>query len=404
MKNHKIKISSNKHLEVASNDTGMVPEKKHSFLTLKSITKELSDYKYALDESSEVVITNADFIINYVNDQFCNTTKYAKDELLGRNIKIIDSNYHSQNYFEELYNNITQGKIWKGELRNKTRDGSFYWVDVTVVPFLNEEKKPWQYVSIRKDITARKEAELYGKEITDALTIRNNDLEQFTYILSHNLRAPIASLLGLTNILSDFEIDEKEKRDTITGISQTAHKLDEVIRDLNNVLKVKNKSADRTKEIIRFSTLMAEIEIGIRQYFVNEQFLLTSDFTAVNEYYSIKSYFHSIFYNLTCSSICFRKPSETCVIEIKSAIREHTLILTFKDNGAGFDLTDADDHVFDIYKRFHLNVDGIGIGLFMVKTQVETLGGNIRLTSKKNVGTEIHIELPYMMNTVTGNI
>jgi len=402
MKNHKIKISSSKNLEAAANDTENVPEKKHSFLTLKSITKELSDYKYALDESSEVVITNADFIINYVNDQFCNTTKYTKEELIGKNIKIIDSNYHSDTYFEDLYNNITNGKIWKGELRNKTKNGSFYWVDVTVVPFLNEEKKPWQYVSIRKDITARKEAELYNKEITGALTSRNNDLEQFTYILSHNLRAPIASLLGLTNILADFEIDENEKRETITGISQTAHKLDEVIRDLNNVLKVKNNNSDRTKEIVRFSTLMAEIEISIRQYFVNEQFLITSDFTNVNEYYSIKSYFHSIFYNLICSSIYFRKPAETCIIEVKSDISDHKLILTVKDNGTGFDMGDADHHVFEVYKRFHLNVDGIGIGLFMVKTQVETLGGTIILTSKKDIGTEIRIELPYVVHT--GNI
>ena len=396
MKNKRIKIDPDKSMAIGISDMGMEQtEKKHSFLTLRSITKELSDYKYAIDESSEVVITNPDFIINYVNDNFCNVTKYTKEELIGTDIKIIDSGYHPKSYFDDLYNSISQGKLWKGELRNKTKDGTFYWVDVTVVPFLDDEKKPWQYVSIRKDITARKEAELSHKEITSALATRNNDLEQFTYILSHNLRAPIASLLGLTSVLTDFEITESEKKDTITGISQAAHKLDEVIRDLNNVLKVKNKSAGWAKEIVRFSTLAAETEISIRQSFVTEQFLLQTDFSSVNEYYSVRSYFHSVFYNLVSSGIQFRKQGELCVIEIKSEIINNWLVLSFKDNGTGFDLNETGDPIFDLYKRFHLNVDGVGLGLLMVKTQVESLGGTIKLSSKKNAGTEFRIELPY---------
>jgi signal transduction histidine kinase len=167
-------------------------------------------------------------------------------------------------------------------------------------------------------------------------------------------------------------------------------RLDAIVKDLNTILEVRS-GGNKIKEAVHFSELVDDIKMAVNNLIDDNGIEMTYDFSAVNDFLTIRPYLYSIFYNLITNSIKFRREHGTCLINIKSSINNDKLELLFKDNGIGIDIKKWGEEVFGLYKRFHPNIEGKGMGLFMVKAQVETLGGKIDLMSEVNGGTKFKI-------------
>lgn len=283
------------------------------------------------------------------------------------------------------------GKTLSHEIKYPQSDGSNRWYFMRFYPVHNIEKKVFGVVLALTDVTERKMSELQRQKITHDLLQRNKAQEQFTYIVSHNLRSPVANIMGVTKLLQENDLTQEDKDLMMEGLVASAKKLDEVITDLNHILQVK-RDVRENKEMVKFTDIVKDVELTIGEWIKKEEVKIITDFSEVDELLTLKSYLNSIFYNLISNSVKYRRLGIPSIIEIKSSIKNGNIKLSFKDNGMGIDLVKKGDQVFGLYKRFHTFVEGRGMGLYMVKTQVETLGGKIGLTSKVNEGTEFIIE------------
>lgn len=272
------------------------------------------------------------------------------------------------------------------------------WFQIKINRITNDDRKTLGLCIAINDITRRKLYEQERDRMTADLVQRNKDLEQFAYIVSHNLRSPVANIIGFVNAISseDYNLSAEEKREVMTGIDNSVQKLDTVIKDLNEILRI-NRQAHDKKEMVDLAILVEDIIISISNKIKDENAEIRTDFTGLPEIFTNRSYLHSIFYNLINNSIKYRRQDVNPVIKIKSILTGEKIKLTFSDNGSGIDLVKNAEQVFGLYKRFHRNIDGKGMGLFMVKAQVENLGGKIEVKSEVNRGTEFTIELNHLI-------
>jgi PAS domain S-box-containing protein len=260
----------------------------------------------------------------------------------------------------------------------------------------NEAQRPTRFFGVMQDITERKLAENENVKMINDIMLRNSDLEQFGYIISHNLRAPVANIIGASNALKDEDLTHEDKLVLNKGIHTSIMRLDDVVQDLNQILQVKS-NINETRELVAFSELVDDIKESISDLIQKENIQVNYDFSAINEFLTVKPYLYSIFYNLIANSIKYRTLTKNSLIRIRSIKKPDSFQLIISDNGMGIDLVKAGNNIFGLYKRFHPSIEGKGMGLFMVKTQVEALGGKIDIKSNINEGTEFTIE--FTMNT-----
>ena len=194
---------------------------------LDARTKDLADVKFAIDQSAIVAVTDARGRITDVNDTFCAISQYTRDELLGQDHRILNSGLHPKEFFADLWRTIRSGRIWHGELRNRAKDGSYYWVDTTVVPFLDPQGVPYQYMALRYEITARKRSEAALREQQALAT-----LGQMAAVVAHEVKNPIAGIRGALQVIGSRMAPTDDHTRVIGEIIARLDALNGIVNDL----------------------------------------------------------------------------------------------------------------------------------------------------------------------------
>jgi ligand-binding sensor domain-containing protein/signal transduction histidine kinase len=225
---------------------------------------------------------------------------------------------------------------------------------------------------------------------TKELVAYNHQLEQFAFISAHNLRAPVARILGLGKILELTPIDTPDKKLVYEKMVSTARELDRVVRDLNIILEIKKNSNAIVSEILLDEELIV-VKQHIEKEIIETGAEIKSDFSKAPVIHSVKPYVESIFYNLLSNAIKYRHPERKPIIMLTSWRDKDCVCIKITDNGLGIDLDLFKDKIFNIYQRFHSHVEGKGLGLYLIKTQIEAMGGKIEIESKVDEGTAFKI-------------
>ena len=341
-------------------------------------TRLLEQLRYALDQSAIVALTDQRGIITYVNDKFCEISRYSRGELLGQDHRIINSGHHAKEFIRTLWRTIAQGHVWRGELRNRAKDGSLYWVDTTIVPLLDSDGKPRQYIAIRSDITSRK---AFEQQLADQAALAQ--LGQLAAVVAHEVRNPLAGVKGSLQVLqSRAGVPPDDKRvieAMIARIDVLNSKVGDILRfarprmpvitrlDLGAVLRDAAASAEAAADpggpVIRVPETTAAVR---------------ADGEMLRE----------IFLNLLLNA-CQSGSSES--IEIRLSEARGMCQIDIMDRGVGLGDTDPEQ----LFEAFHTTKkSGTGLGLAIVRRLISLQGGTITLLPRDGGGAIARVTVP----------
>jgi PAS domain S-box-containing protein len=370
-----------------------INESKNAYLSLKESNKLINDLNNALDVSNIVAKTDSRGVLIYVNDKLCDISGYNKTELIGNTHNILNSGKQEGKFFRELWATVKKGNIWNGEICNKKKDGTLFWVDSTIVPFLDESGKPSQYICISKDITSRKKTASTLKETNEALSRKLQDFRQFAYITSHNLRAPIANILGLIHNLTNAPKDINSWMPYVKNIGKVAEELDVVVQDMNKILSVRTEQ-DNRKTTISLEQILKTVLDQLNQELKDSKAIVTADFSNVPKVTLNQSQFTDVLFHLISNSIRFQHPDKDLEINFYASLDKDSFNIEIKDNGIGIDMPKNLNKIFKLYQKFHPGISGKGIGLHMVWQHMEAFGGFVNVESTVGVGTKFILSFP----------
>jgi two-component system, sporulation sensor kinase A len=350
--------------------------------------RELDDIAYALDQSAIVARTDQRGIINYVNDKFCEISKYSRAELLGQDHRIINSGYHPKEFIRELWRTIASGRIWRGELRNRAKDGTIYWVDTTIVPFLDDDGKPFQYLAIRADITDRKRAEEELRLALEALKEQATlaSLGEMAAIVAHEVKNPLAGIGGALQVIRDRLPASHPDRQIFEEILVRLGGLNALVRDL---LVFARPRAPQLAAI-RIAPLLEETLADLRRdpAFRDMKIEIEGDDPWID---GDQELLRSVFFNLALNGA--QAAGRTGSLRVITRARDGFCEVSLIDSGSGIP-EEIRAKVFDPF--FTTKHRGSGLGLPVAKRVAEAHGGRILLTSPPQGGTAAIVRLPLL--------
>jgi PAS domain S-box-containing protein len=415
-------------------------ERKKTEEELHGTLKQLADMKFAIDESAIVAFTDQRGRITYVNEKFCEISKYSREELLSQDHRIINSSYHPKEFIRNLWRTIAQGRVWRGELRNRAKDGSIYWVDTTIVPFLNERGKPYQYVAIRYDITSRKEAEEALREARDELEVRveertaelaetNADLQrqirerkraeeetrraremavaankaksEFLANMSHEIRTPMNAVIGMTELLLNTELT-REQRQHVEMISTAGENLLAIIDDILDFSKI--EAGEMRLEIIDFDLRRVVDDVALlaaqRAYAKGLELASLVEHDVPTALRGDPGRLRQVLTNLLGNAIKFTEQGEVVLCASLLEETNGTAVVRFEIRDTGIGISEEQqERLFEPFTQADASTTrrygGTGLGLVISKQLVEMMGGEIGVESEPGMGSTFFFEAPF---------
>ncbi len=369
--------------------------------TLERSLKELADLKFALDQSTIVAVTDQRGIINFVNDEFCRISKYSRDDLLGQDHRIINSGYHPKDFMRDLWTTIASGKVWKGELKNRASDKTIYWVDTTIVPFLNSEGKPYQYVAIRHDITQLKQAEdqirQHAAELQRAAQL--SLIGELAAGLAHEIKNPLAGIQGAVDILIRRRDANDPEREALAGVRHQVERIDATVRALLDRARPRGHKPAHTSltKVTQRAVNLAAAQLTGKATWddrVRLQFeppagdiVLSADAAQIED----------AVLNLIINAIEAVEGEGQVVVSIRLA--ENTTdeesadeaVIEISDNGRGIN----EEDLACIFNPFFTRTEGgTGLGLPAVRRIARLHGGRVEVKSVPGEGSTFTLHLP----------
>ncbi len=391
-------------------------------VTLESTTRELNDIRHALDQSAIVAITDSAGRITHINDKFCQISKYTREELLGQNHRIINSGHHNRGFFTEMWKTISKGAIWEGEIKNRAKDGTFYWVNTTIVPFLDDQGKPAQYVSIRYEITQRKVVEEQLRVYADRLEQSNRELadtlkalkEQEAQVLmqdrlasvgllasslAHEIGTPLGVIRGRAEYLAlQLKDNEIIRKSADVIISQ----IDRVSSLIRSLLSLARGDSTHEKNEISVNDVVSEI-IELMGHEIKKYGIELKNEVSTGPLIKVigeASSLHQVLLNLLVNSVhaidsAVKKQGRTTNHAIRLSARDDARqsVIEISDTGCGI----SEANMRNLFKPFFTTKDiGVGTGLGLVTSYriVESWGGTIQVESQEGKGATFRILLP----------
>lgn len=361
---------------------------------------EILNQRRALDEHSIVAVTDTKGTILQVNDLFCKISGYSKAELLGENHRLISSGYHPKEFWKEMYRTIGRGGIWHGEIQNKAKDGTLYWVDSTIYPVRNEQGKIKQYIALRSDITARKNAENVLIAAREEALKANRIKSEFLANMSHEIRTPMNGILGMTNLALAESLS-----DTVRDYLQTAKISGEalltIINDILDFSKIEAGKLSISPVPIKIHEIIERIIAVLENRVSEKDICLVTDISEsvpkiiVCDEVRLGQIItnlvgNAIKFTPKCGGITLQVALESCSDEIA------TLRFTVTDSGVGI----PEESLSVIFEAFSQadgsttrKFGGTGLGLSISKSLVEAMGGTIGVESRKGVGSRFYFTI-----------
>lgn len=366
----------------------------------EQLRAELNFYKSALDAHAIVAMTDRRGRITYANDRFCEISGYTRDELIGCDHRILNSRHHAKSFFVEMYAAISCGRVWRGDIRNRAKNGTFYWVDTTIVPMLDDKGRICAYVAIRQDITARKNAEQELLAAKEAAEAANRAKDEFLANISHEIRTPLTAILGFTDLLADPQLRADERREHVETIRRNGEHLLSLINNLLDMSKIEaqrmqvemmlvplERVVSDVMSMMRPSAEMRGIELSVMHDEQLPVFILTDPLRL-----------RQVLINLLSNAIKFTQRGSVSLHVSASQGVNDTVDLCFqvRDTGIGI----PPEKLSMLFKRFSQadssttrRFGGTGIGLYLSDRLARMLGGAIEVESTPGLGSIFTLHL-----------